>query len=117
MFEYENDFEAAKNEVAYTYETVSFFRKHMDEAHLSPKDINTPYDFCKIPSTEKRHYRKNFPVEVLANGFTLNDQRLSRFPSAGTTTLTSMPSLMAWIWRSGSTRSVQKRPSCSTVRN
>jgi len=85
MFDYENDFEAAKKEVAYAYEKVSFFRKHMEEAQLSPKDIKTPYDFCKIPPTEKRHYRKNFPVDVLAKGYSLNDQGLSRFPSAGTT--------------------------------
>ncbi|MCP5103268.1 MAG: phenylacetate--CoA ligase family protein, partial [bacterium] len=50
-----------------------------------PEDIRTPGDFSKIPPTEKKHYRKNFPIDVLAKGYTLKDDRLSRFPSAGTT--------------------------------
>lgn len=85
MYDYENDFEAAREEVAYAYENVVFFRKHMEEAQLTPNDIKTPDDFIKIPPTEKKHYRKNFPVDVLAKGYSLNDERLYRFPSAGTT--------------------------------
>jgi phenylacetate-CoA ligase len=79
------NFEAAREEVAYAYENVGFFRKHMEEAKLSPEDIRTPKDFSKIPPTEKKHYRKNFPLDVLAKGYTLKDERLVRFNSAGTT--------------------------------
>ena len=84
FFDYENDFEAARKEVAYAYENVLFFRRHMEAAQLTPGDIKRPDDFSKIPPTEKRHYRKNFPVDVLAKGYSLKEERLSRFPSAGT---------------------------------
>jgi len=80
-----DNFEAARKEITYAYENVRFFRKHMDEANLSPEDIRTPGDFGRIPPTEKKHYRKNFPLDVLAKGYTLKDDRLTRFPSAGTT--------------------------------
>ncbi len=80
-----NSFERALQEIAYAYENVRFFRKHMDKAGLLPEDIRTPGDFSKIPPTEKKHYRKNFPVDVLAKGYSLKDERLVRFPSAGTT--------------------------------
>lgn len=80
-----NNFKAAREEIAYAYNNVRFFRKHMEEAKLSPEDIRNPGDFSKIPPTEKKHYRKNFPIDVLANGYTLKDDRLIRFPSAGTT--------------------------------
>jgi hypothetical protein len=66
IFSYETDFEAARQEAAYAYENVVFFRKHMEETGLTPNDIKTPGDFSKIPPTEKKHYRKNFPVDVLA---------------------------------------------------
>ncbi len=82
---FDDNFEAAREEISYAYENVRFFRKHMEEANLSPGDIRTPGDFAKIPSTEKKHYRKNFPMDVLAKGYTLKDEQLSRFPSAGTT--------------------------------
>jgi phenylacetate-CoA ligase len=85
IFSYETDFEAARKEAAYACENVVFFRKHMEEAGLTANDIRTPGDFSKILSTEKKHYRKNFPVDVLAKGCFLNDERLYRFPSAGTT--------------------------------
>lgn len=82
---YETDFEAVRNSLAYAYENMPFFRKHMDNAQLAPGDIKTPADFRRVPPTEKKHYRKNFPVDVLARGYSLNDPRLYRFPSAGTT--------------------------------
>ena len=57
----------------------------MDDAHLSPKDIITREDFQKIPPTEKKHYRKNFPVNVLAKDYSLKDKGLYRAQSSGTT--------------------------------
>jgi phenylacetate-CoA ligase len=83
--DFRDNFEAAREEIAYAYRNVRFFRKHMEEAELSPEELRTPKDFSKIPPTEKKHYRKNFPVDVLAKGYTLKDERLIRFPSAGTT--------------------------------
>jgi phenylacetate-CoA ligase len=85
MNNYDDTFELAKEEIAYAYEKVLFFRKHMEKASLTPKDIKTPEDFQRIPPTEKKHYRKNFPVGVLAEGYSLNDKSLYRTQSSGTT--------------------------------
>ncbi|MGD2089695.1 MAG: phenylacetate--CoA ligase family protein [Candidatus Aminicenantes bacterium] len=80
-----NNFEGAKKELTYAYENVSFFRKLIDNANLSIKDIRTAEDFRGIPATNKSHYRKNFPVGVLAKGYSLNDRGLYRVQSSGTT--------------------------------
>ena len=76
MLANEEAFEAAKMELDYAYAKTAFFRKHMDEAHLAPNDIKTGEDFSRIPPTEKKHYRKNFPAGVLAEGYTLSDLEL-----------------------------------------
>ena len=78
-------FEAAQKEIDYAYAKTVFFRKHMDESQLSPGDIKTSEDIKKIPPTEKRHYRKNFPAGVLAEGYSLNNKMLHRSQSSGTT--------------------------------
>ena len=83
MNDYDDTFELAKEEIAYAYEKVLFFRKHMEKASLTPKDIKTPGDFQRIPPTEKKHYRKNFPVGVLAEGYSLNDKNLYRTQRIG----------------------------------
>lgn len=81
----EESFESVKREIDYAYAKTAFFRKHMDEAQLSPTQIKTPADFGKILPTEKKHYRKNFPIGVLAEGYSLNDKMLYRSQSSGTT--------------------------------
>jgi phenylacetate-CoA ligase len=81
----EEAFESAKREIDYAYSKTVFFRKHMDEAQLLPANIKTAADFSRILPTEKKHYRKNFPVGVLAEGYSLNNKMLYHTQSSGTT--------------------------------
>ena len=80
----DNTFESVKKEISYAYEKTLFFNKHMAAAQLSPTDIKTKEDISRIPPTEKKNYRTNFPSGVLAGGFSLNDKRLFRTQSSGT---------------------------------
>jgi len=80
-----DNFENVKLEIDYAYKYVAFFKEHMNQAGLIPSDIKTPEDFLNIPVTNKRHYRKNFPAGVLAKGVTLNDPKLYRVHSSGST--------------------------------
>lgn len=77
-------FEDLCQEVAYAYDRVTFFRAHLNEAGLTPADIRRPDDIKRIPTTRKRHYRRNYPSGVLASGFSLNDPHVMRFQSSGT---------------------------------
>lgn len=85
MLNNEEAFELAKKEIDYAYAKTGFFRRHMDELQLSPASIKTRADFGKILPTEKKHYRKNFPAGVLAEGYSLNNKMLYRSQSSGTT--------------------------------
>ena len=81
----QSNFERFKRELAYSYEKVPFYRKHLDSAGADPNSIRSPADIMKLPHTEKKHYRKNFPMGVLAKGYKPNDIRLTRSQSSGTT--------------------------------
>jgi len=81
----QSNFERFKKELNYTYEKVSFYRKHMEKAGTDPNSIRSLSDVMKLPYTEKKHYRKNFPLGVLAKGYKPNDIRLTRSQSSGTT--------------------------------
>ncbi len=78
-------FEKFKKELNYCYEKVPFYRKHLDGAGTHPSDIHNIADVMKLPYTEKKDYRKNFPLGVLAEGYKPNDIRLTRSQSSGTT--------------------------------
>ena len=78
-------FERFKKELSYSYEKVPFYKKHLDSAGTAPGNIHSTSDIMKLPYTEKKHYRKNFPIGVLAQGYKPNDQRLTRSQSSGTT--------------------------------
>jgi len=82
---FEATFPSAQEEVAEAYENVSFFRRHMDDAGLHPRDLRTPADFRRLPATAKVDYRRNFPTGVLAKGATLSDPFVFRSQSSGTT--------------------------------
>ena len=75
---------AVQNEIAFAYENVGFFRKHMEKAGLTPKDVVSAEAITKIPPTTKADYRRNFPLNVLAKGRSLNDPGLIKLQSAGT---------------------------------
>lgn len=81
----ENSFDRFKKELNYSYEKVPFYRKHLDNSGTHPGNINHIGDVFKLPYTEKQHYRKNFPLGVLAKGYKPNDIRLTRSQSSGTT--------------------------------
>lgn len=77
-------FELARREIAYAFEYVAFFRRHMERAGLSPVDIAEPGDMLRLPPTRKADYRRNFPVGVIASGYDLKSRHVMRFQSSGT---------------------------------
>lgn len=52
--------------VARCYNNVPHYKKKLDEAGVSPKDIKTLDDITKIPFTEKEDLRQNFPYKLFA---------------------------------------------------
>lgn len=85
MISHPETFESARNEIAYAYDKTAFFRRHMDEARLRVQDIGKIEDLGRIPPTEKKHYRRNFPAGVLASDYSMNSLELHRVQSSGTT--------------------------------
>lgn len=83
--QYQVSFERFKKELHYSYEKVPFYKKHLDSAGVDPNNVHAVNDVIKLPFTEKKDYRKHFPVGVLAQGYKPNDQRLTRSQSSGTT--------------------------------
>lgn len=111
----EEAFESAKSEIGYAYEKTAFFRKHMDEAELAPKDIKTAEDFYRIPPTEKKHYRKNFPAGVLAQGYSLNNLELYRVHSSGTTGERLITVEVGWIYMQRAMDSLTVNPAIASA--
>ncbi|OBP16548.1 hypothetical protein A5320_03895 [Rheinheimera sp. SA_1] len=71
-------------ELEYAFERVPFYSKHLAAAGLTPDDIIEPEDIQRIPPTEKKDYRRNFPAGVLAAGYKLSDEGLVKSQSSGT---------------------------------
>jgi phenylacetate-CoA ligase len=82
---FEASFEGAMSELALAYESVPFYRPHLDKAGLRPDDVRTPDDFRRVPATGKADYRRHFPAGVLTRGSTLADDFVFRSRSSGTT--------------------------------
>jgi phenylacetate-CoA ligase len=80
----DSNFKQVQSEVLYAYNNTKFFRKHMDQVGLSPKDILQVSDILKIPPTVKKDYRKSFPAGVIASGYNLKSPYVMRFQSSGT---------------------------------
>lgn len=78
------NFRKVQREVLYGYKNTAFFRKHMGQAGLVPKDILEPDNFLRIPPTVKKDYRKSFPAGVIASGYNLRSPHVMRFQSSGT---------------------------------
>lgn len=55
-----------KDTVARVYHSVPPYRKKMDEAGVSPDDINTVDDLKKLPFTYKQDLRDNYPFGLFA---------------------------------------------------
>ncbi|WP_304424748.1 phenylacetate--CoA ligase family protein [uncultured Adlercreutzia sp.] len=58
--------EKLKNQVAYTYERVPWYRQKMDEMGVAPEDIETLDDVRKLPFTDKTALRDTFPFGLFA---------------------------------------------------
>ena len=59
-------FARLKNLLDKVYRDVPFYRKKMDEAGVSPKDITCLADIAKLPFTTKDDLRETFPYGLLA---------------------------------------------------
>ncbi|GLS24556.1 phenylacetate--CoA ligase family protein [Marinibactrum halimedae] len=78
------NFEEVQDEIRYAYDNTIFFKKHMDNAGLNPRDITEIGDLSRIPPTVKKDYRKGFPASVIASGYNLKSPHVMRFQSSGT---------------------------------
>ncbi len=81
---FNQDFDDFIQELEYAYENVPFYAKHLKKSAITPEDIADEADIGKIPTTQKRDYRKNFPVGTFARGYNLKDTSLVRSQSSGT---------------------------------
>lgn len=59
-------FARLKNLVEKVYQDVSFYKKKMDAAGISPRDITCLADMAKLPFTTKDDLRETFPYALLA---------------------------------------------------
>jgi phenylacetate-CoA ligase len=80
----DSNFKKVQSEILYAYKNTRFFRKHMEQVGLAPKDILKASDILKIPPTLKKDYRKSFPAGVIASGYNLKSPYVMRFQSSGT---------------------------------
>ncbi|MDR1344335.1 MAG: phenylacetate--CoA ligase [Tannerellaceae bacterium] len=55
-----------KRIVEYTYHSTPFYRRKMQEAGLTPNDINSLEDIAKLPFTVKQDLRDNYPFGLMA---------------------------------------------------
>ncbi len=58
--------EKLKKTVRYEYDNVSKYREKMDEAGVSPEDIQTLEDITKLPFTTKEDLAANYPTGLFA---------------------------------------------------
>lgn len=71
-----------KEQVAWTYERVAWYRERMDERGVSPDDIRTLDDVRKLPFTDKSALRDTFPYGLFAVPL---DEVVELHASSGTT--------------------------------
>jgi phenylacetate-CoA ligase len=77
-------FEGAVEELCFAYANVPFYKAHLEAAGIRPASISAPDDFRNVPPTAKMHYRRNFPLGVLARGKTLREPLTLKSQSSGT---------------------------------
>jgi phenylacetate-CoA ligase len=58
--------ERLKKMVKNAYENVPFYKQKLDEAGISPDDINSIDDIAKLPFTVKTDLRDNYPFGLFA---------------------------------------------------
>lgn len=68
--------------VSHAYESVPFYREKLDEAGVSPQDIQSIDDITKLPMTTKEDFRDEYPDGL----FAVDDEEVARIhASSGTT--------------------------------
>lgn len=58
--------EKLKQQVAYTYQNVEYYRDLMDESGIRPEDIRSLDDIRKLPFTDKNALRDTYPYGLFA---------------------------------------------------
>ena len=58
--------ERLRNIVRYTYDHVAFYRQRMNEAGVSPDDIQGIDDISRLPFMQKKDLRDNYPTGMFA---------------------------------------------------
>ena len=74
--------EKLKEQVAWTYERVAWYRERMDALGVAPSDIHTLDDVRKLPFTDKSVLRDTFPYGLFAVPL---DEVVELHASSGTT--------------------------------
>ncbi|MFC4248370.1 phenylacetate--CoA ligase PaaK [Natribaculum luteum] len=74
--------ERLRETVRNAYENVDYYREELDEAGVSPEDIETVDDIHKLPFTTKEDFRAEYPDGL----FAVDDEEIRRIhASSGTT--------------------------------
>ena len=71
-----------KEQVAYTYQNVAYYRHRMDQMGVTPEDIRTLEDIRKLPFTDKNALRDTYPYGMFAVDL---DDIIELHASSGTT--------------------------------
>jgi len=77
-----NQWDALKRMLAHAYEEVPFYRRAFDRAGLTPGDVRSRDDFCRVPFLEKTHLQED-QDELIARSF--RDKPLITSHSGGST--------------------------------
>ncbi len=81
----QKNFTRFQQELNYAEQNIGFYSELLKSLKINSKDIKLIEDIKKLPFTEKKHYRVNFPHGVMAKGISFNDNSLYRTQSSGTT--------------------------------
>ncbi|MFU8869990.1 phenylacetate--CoA ligase PaaK [Natronococcus sp.] len=74
--------ERLRETVRNAYENVDYYRKELEEAGVTPEDIETVDDVTKLPFTTKEDFRDEYPDGL----FAVDDEEITRIhASSGTT--------------------------------
>jgi phenylacetate-CoA ligase len=74
--------ERLRDTVAHAYENVPFYRERLDEAGVSPEDVQSVDDLERLPFTTKEDFRDEYPYGL----FAVDDDEILRIhASSGTT--------------------------------
>lgn len=91
--------------VQYAYDTVPFYRRRLEDAGVSPDDVETVDDVSKLPFTSKEDFHEEYPDGLLA----VESDEIRRYHASSGTT--GNPKIVAYteadlaLWREVMARS------------